>query len=168
MTADDIITLLKLEPHPKEGGFFREIYRSTDNIAPDNLADSYNNEARSQATGIYYLLTPDTYSHMHIVASDETFHFYLGDPVEMLQLNPSGYGEKVILGSDIMRGEQVTTTVPHGVWQGCKLRAGGAFALMGCTVAPGFEYQDYEHGERLHLIKRYHNFADDIIALTDG
>lgn len=167
MTADDIIALLKLEPHPKEGGFFREIYRSSDSIAPDNLAGRYNNETRSQATAIYYLLTPDTYSHIHTVASDETFHFYLGDPVEMLQLHPGGHGEKIILGSDIMGGENVTTTVPHGVWQGCKLRAGGALALMGCTVTPGFEYQDYAHGERSYLIERYPNFTDDIIALTD-
>lgn len=167
MTADDIIALLKLEPHPKEGGFFREIYRSSDSIAPDNLADRYDNEARSQATAIYYLLTPDTYSHIHTVASDETFHFYMGDPVEMLQLHPGGHGEKTILGSGIMAGEKVTTTVPHGVWQGCKLRAGGAFALMGCTVTPGFEYQDYEHGTRSYLIKHYPNFTDEIIALTD-
>lgn len=167
MTADDIITHLGLKPHPKEGGFFREIYRSSEGVAHKSLPDRYGGTDRSHATGIYYLLTPDTFSHLHSVNSDEAFHFYLGDPVEMVKLHPNGKGERVVLGRNLMAGQHVTMTVPHGVWQGCRLVPGGLFALMGCTVAPGFEFRDYLHGQRSTLLDKFPAFEDDIIALTE-
>lgn len=167
MTADDIIKYLGLEPHPKEGGFFREIYRSSESISCSSLPGRYDGSSRNHATGIYYLLTPDTYSHLHSVASDESFHFYVGDPVEMIQLPPKGNGKKIILGSDLLAGQQVTVTVPHGHWQGCRLVPGGNYALMGCTVSPGFEYQDYRHGIRSDLMNQFPSFKDSITALTE-
>lgn len=165
MTAEEIIERLNLEPHPKEGGFFREIYRSKATLAQAALPEGYDGP-RSLSTAIYYLLTPDTFSHLHTVASDETFHFYLGDAVEMLQLFPDGRGQTLTLGQDIANNQELTLTVPQGVWQGCRLLAGGTFALMGCTVSPGFEYQDYGHGDRAALCARYPDFKSEIEALT--
>ena len=103
---------------------------------------------------------------MHRLQSDEIFHFYLGDPVEMLQLSPDGTGQTVVLGSDLRVGMQPQVVVPRGVWQGSRLVAGGKFALLGCTVAPGFDFADYEHGRRTDLIRLYPQFREKIVALT--
>jgi len=166
-SADEIITQLGLQPHPKEGGFFKEIYRATETIPPGVLPSRYEG-ARVSSTAIYYLLTPGTFSHLHTVASDELFHFYVGDPVEMIHLHADGTGARITIGSDISQGHTPVVVVPQGVWQGCRLRDGGAFALMGFTVAPGFEYSDYGHADRQQLIDRYPEFAEDISALTDA
>jgi predicted cupin superfamily sugar epimerase len=165
MTADELIHLLRLQPHPKEGGYFRETYRSDELLSPAALAPRYG-AARSVGTAIYYLLTPTTYSAIHRLKSDEVFHFYLGGPVRMLQLFPDGGGETIILGSDLVRGQRLQTVVPRGVWQGSLLEPGGDFALLGCTVAPGFDYADYEAGQRESLVRRYPQFTDLIQSLT--
>lgn len=162
-TAQELIAHLNLQPHPKEGGFFRETYRATDQFS---VLPSRYPGPRSASTAIYYLLTPDTYSAMHRVASDEIFHFYLGDPVRMLQLYPDGTSRTLILGSDLLSGQQPQVLVPHGVWQGSMLEPGGKFALFGCTVAPGFEYADYESGLRDELQKQFPEFAELIRKLT--
>jgi predicted cupin superfamily sugar epimerase len=122
--------------------------------------------ARSVCTAIYYLLEPGTFSEIHRVASDEVFHFYLGDPVEMLQLWPDGCGRRVLIGTDIESGMASQLVVPHGVWQGARLVDGGEFALLGCTVSPGFEYGDYESGSRRQLCAAYPEYGDMICALT--
>jgi predicted cupin superfamily sugar epimerase len=165
MTADEIIALLKLKPHPEEGGFYAETYRSDESIPRDALPARYSG-ARTFGTAIYYLVTPATFSAMHRLQSDEVFHFYLGDPVEMLQLWPDGTGKIMTLGADLRAGMQPQIVVPHGVWQGSRLRAGGKLALLGCTVSPGFEFADYEHGQRRQLIEKYPDFGEQIIALT--
>ena len=100
---------------------------------------------RSHGTAIYYLLTPDSFSAMHRLPGDEVFHFYLGDPVEMLELHPDGSATTTVLGSD-PRTMRLQHVVLGGTWQGTRLVAGGAWALLGCTVAPGFDYADYEAG----------------------
>ena len=141
MTAEELIRLLKLEPHPKEGGWFRETYRSSGACEPGAPFEG----ERSHGTAIYYLLTPDTFSALHRLPGDEVFHFYLGDPVEMLELHPDGSARTVVLGPD-PRTMQLQHVVTGGVWQGTRLIEGGSFALMGCTVAPGFDYADYEPG----------------------
>ena len=164
-SAEELIALLNLEPHPKEGGFFRETYRSAEDISHSALPKRYNG-MRAHGTAIYYLLTPSTFSALHRLASDEVFHFYLGDPVRMLQLTPDGTGQAIILGSDILAGQQVQTCVPRGVWQGSVLEPGGRFALLGCTVAPGFDYADYEGGDRALLVKAYPRWTDLITRLT--
>jgi hypothetical protein len=94
------------------------------------------------------------------------FHFYLGDAVEMLQLKADGTGEVILLGQDIAAGMRLQYTVPGGVWQGSRVRAGGKYALLGTTMAPGFEYEDYETGQRHELIARYPEFSHLIRALT--
>jgi hypothetical protein len=165
LTADQIQSILGLEPHPAEGGYFAETYRATETISGPALPGRYAGP-RAISTAIYYMLTPQTFSEMHRLASDEVFHFYLGDPVEMLQLHPDGNGELLTLGSDILSGMRPQVVVPAGVWQGARLRPGGAFALLGTTVAPGFEYQDYTSGERAALLEAYPRFAERIVALT--
>jgi predicted cupin superfamily sugar epimerase len=164
-TAEELIAFLKLQPHPKEGGFFRETYRAAERIDPDALPGRYG-MARAHGTAIYYLLTPSAFSALHRLASDEIFHFYLGDPVRMLQLSPDGRGQTVVLGPELLTGQEVQVVVPRGVWQGSLLEPGGRFALLGCTVAPGFEYADYEAGQRAALTAKYPQFADLIARLT--
>jgi len=161
--AEEIIKFLRLQPHPKEGGYFRETYRSVDSFS--DLPSRYRGK-RSASTAIYYLLTPETFSAMHRLASDEIFHFYMGSPVEMLQLFPDGQGKIVGLGSDLKAGQSPQVIVPAGVWQGSRLVAGGSFALMGTTVAPGFDFADYESGQREKLIEQYPQFAKMIRELT--
>lgn len=167
MTADELIRLLQLQPHPKEGGHFRETYRAVEELAAEALAARYG-APRSASTAIYYLLTPTTFSALHRLRSDEVFHFYLGDPVRMLQLMPDGSGKIVMLGPDLQAGQQVQVVVSRGVWQGSLLEPDGAYALLGCTVAPGFDYADYETGERGELLSQYSQFADLIRRLTPG
>ena len=162
-TADELIRHLGLAPHPKEGGFFRETYRSAESYS--GLPTRYPGP-RSAGTAIYYLLTPTTFSALHRLETDEIFHFYLGDPVRMLQLDSGGQGQTVVLGPDVLNGQQLQVVVPRGIWQGSLLEAGGDFALLGCTVAPGFEYIDYEAGDRQALVAQYPAHAELIRRLT--
>ena len=140
MTADEIKTLLNLQPHPVEGGWYRRTYTSAVSVA-------LLGGVRPYGTAIYYLLEEGTFSEMHVLASDEIFHFYLGDPVEMLQLSPNGDSKVVTLGPDLAAGQQVQLVVPAGMWQGTRLVEGGKVALLGCTVTPGFDFADYRSGK---------------------
>ena len=165
MTADELIRHLGLQPHPKEGGYFRETYRAAESFSQPALPARYKGQ-RSAGTAIYYLLTPTTCSALHRLETDEIFHFYLGDPIRMLQLDPDGQGRTIELGPDIMNGQQLQVVVPRGIWQGSVLEPGGKFGLVGCTVAPGFDYVDYEHGDRDSLLAGYPAFAEMIRRLT--
>ena len=164
MTAQEVIALLELTPHPVEGGYFRETYRCSD-VLPQ-LVLPRNPGSRSLGTAIYYLLTPVTVSAMHRLPTDEVFHFYLGDPVEMLQLWPNGEAKSLVLGSDIARGQLVQTVVPGGIWQGSVLKPGGSFALLGATMAPGFDYADYVTGDRDELTRVWPEQAEAIRRRT--
>ncbi len=165
LTGDQIKSLLNLAPHPAEGGFFAETYRADEGIPTAALPSRYRGE-RVFGTAIYYLLTPETFSAMHRLASDEIFHFYLGDPVEMLHLYPDGSGKVVTLGPDLAQGMRPQVVVPRDVWQGSRPVPGGRFALLGTTVAPGFEFADYEHARRDDLLSSYPTFRDLIVSLT--
>jgi len=165
LNAEKLKSLLNLVPLSIEGGYFSETYRSTEMIPQECLPSRYSG-SRTFGTCIYYLLEPNTFSEIHRVASDEVFHFYLGDPVEMLQLWPDGNGKRVLIGTDIERGMAPQLVVPHGVWQGARLAAGGEFALLGCAVSPGFEYADYESGSQQRLSEAYPKYRDMICALT--
>ena len=159
MTAEEIKSLLHLEPHPIEGGSFRRTYTSPGNV------DLPRGE-RPQGTAIYYLLEPGTFSEMHVLDSDEIFHFYLGDPVEMLQLHPSGGSAVFTLGQGLEAGQHVQLVVPAGVWQGTRLIGNGQVALLGCTVTPGFDFADYRGGTYAELSEKWPAQADRIRALT--
>lgn len=140
MDPQDIIQALGLIRHP-EGGYYSETYRSKETIKP--LSHGHDGH-RSLSTAIYYLLTADDFSAMHRIGSDEIYHFYLGDPVEILCLFPGGRGEVRRLGPDLDRGAQPQQCVTAGVWQGLRVIDGGRFALLGTTVAPGFDFEDFE------------------------
>jgi predicted cupin superfamily sugar epimerase len=103
---------------------------------------------------------------MHRLKSDEVFHFYAGDPVEMLQLHPGGRGEILKIGNRLALGERPQVLAPRDVWQGSHLAEGGAWALLGCTVSPGFEFDDYEAGARGVLCAGWPGFSRLIHALT--
>ena len=164
MTADDIKRILNLAPHP-EGGSYIQSYKDTDRSSVEGFGNRYDGP-RAASTAIYYLLEPGTFSEMHRLLSDEIFHFYLGDPVEMLQLWPDGNSRIVQLGPDLAAGQRPQVVVPKEVWQGSRLTPGGKFALLGCTVAPGFEFADYESGSRDALIAAYPERRELIVALT--
>lgn len=165
MTAEQIIKFFGMKPLPGEGGFYVETYRCPEKISQAELPARYARD-RSFSTAILYLLTPDTFSALHRVRSDEIFHFYLGDPVTMLQLHSDGASEVITLGHDVLSGQRVQVAVPRDSWQGCFLNKDGRFALMGTTVAPGFETADFEPARRQDLLERYPGQRDLIIQLT--
>jgi predicted cupin superfamily sugar epimerase len=152
---------------PGEGGYYVETYRASEKISETALPARYIGE-RNFSTAILYLLTSDTFSALHRVKSDEVFHFYLGDPVTMLQLHPEGSSEVITLGRDVLNGQRVQVTVPKNSWQGSFLNQGGDFALMGTTIAPGFEFADFEPACREELLKQYPNQRRLIVRLTRG
>jgi hypothetical protein len=161
MTSNEIKTLLKLEPHPVEGGAYRRTYASAGTVEmPRGL--------RHMGTAIYYLLEPGTFSEMHVLASDEIFHFYLGDPVEMLQLYADGSSAVFILGPDLAAGQHVQLAVPAGVWQGTRLVGDGKVALLGCTVTPGFDFADYRNADFAELAEKWPQETERIRKLTRG
>jgi predicted cupin superfamily sugar epimerase len=166
MTAEDVKKLLGLRPHPREGGWYVRTYEAAELVAAEAFADGRYAGARRTGTAIYYLLEPETFSEMHRLRSDEVFHFYAGDAVEMLQLKDGGSGEMVVIGNDLSRGQRPQVVVGRGVWQGSRLVKGGRWALLGCTVSPGFEFEDYETGERAELSAGWPEFAVEIAALT--
>jgi predicted cupin superfamily sugar epimerase len=159
MTANEIKSLLNLEPHPVEGGFYRRTYTSAHAVGMPR-------GDRPMSTAIYYLLEPGTFSEMHVLASDEIFHFYLGDPVEMLQLLPDGRSALFTLGQNLSAGQHVQLVVPAGVWQGTRLIGDGKVALLGCTVTPGFDFADYRSASYAELAEKWPDRAERIKALT--
>ena len=165
LTPREIIDRLHLVPLTIEGGYFRETYRAPLTLPAGALPNEYGGD-RNSSTAIYYFLTSETFSAIHRVKSDEVFHFYAGDAVEMLQLWPDGRGEIVVIHNDLAAGHEPQVVVPAGVWQGCRLVPGGSWALMGCTVAPGFDYADFELGNRAELIALFPKFEQSIAALT--
>ncbi|MEQ9618278.1 MAG: cupin domain-containing protein [Deltaproteobacteria bacterium] len=165
ITAERIIKLYNMKPHPEEGGYYVETYRAKEGIKKDSLPERYTGD-RDHSTAILYLLTHDTRSYLHRLKSDEVWHFYLGDPVQMIMIHPSGTIKVIFLGQDLKAGQFVQVAVPAGLWFGCYLLEGGEFALMGATVAPGFEFSDFELGDRKELIERFPRHEDYIEKLT--
>jgi len=165
MTADEIIDFFGMKPLAEEGGFYVETYRAKERITNASLPARYGDN-RSLGTAILYLLTAEAFSALHRLRSDEVFHFYLGDPVTMLQLHPDGNTEVITLGRDIFGGENVQVLVPRDTWQGAFVKEGGKFALLGCTVSPGFDKADYEQGDRDNLLARYPERRDLILRLS--
>jgi hypothetical protein len=167
MTAAEVIRTLGLAPLPVEGGYFLQTWRSEDMLERAALPPRYPGP-RSYGTAIYYLLTcePECFSALHSLATDEVYHFYLGDPVEMLLLYPGGGSREIVLGPNLRDGQWVQFVVPRGVWQGSRLASGGQFALLGTTMAPGFDPQDFTLGQRSDLQHRYPEHTKRIEALT--
>jgi len=167
LTPDQLIKIFNLEPLPIEGGQFFQTYVSAETITHDRLPDRYPVD-KPFGTAIVYLLTadPDSFSALHKLPTDEVYHFYLGDPVELLQLHPDGSSERIILGQDLLGGQKVQHVVPRDVWQGSHLLPGGQFALLGTTMAPGYTDEDYVGGDPDELITAYPNRETLIEQLT--
>ena len=155
--ARALVATLGLEPHP-EGGFFRETFR-----APLIVAAPQG--ARAASTAIYFLLPAGSFSALHRVRSDEVWHHYDGDPVEIYTLHDDGSHQLARLGRDLSRGERPQVVVPAGVWQAA-VPVGRAFALCGCTVAPGFDFADFEMPVRAQLIATFPEVRELVEQLT--
>jgi predicted cupin superfamily sugar epimerase len=155
--ARTVVEVLGLAPHP-EGGFFRETFR-----AP--LAITAPQGARAASTAIYFLLPAGAFSALHRVRSDEVWHHYDGDPVELYTLRDDGAAAVVRLGRDLARGDRPQVVVPAGVWQAA-VPVGDRYALCGCTVAPGFDFADFEMPSRALLSERFPDLRDLVLRLT--
>lgn len=163
ITADQVMDLLGMKPLSFEGGYFAETHRAGV-LAPEQVPWAPGGP-RSLKTAIYYLLTPDTMSAMHLLPGDEVFHHYLGDPVAQLQLFPDGTGRMVRIGGNLPAGERPQVIVPGGVWQGALLEPGRfGFALMGTTMSPGFDHRDFQLGNLRTLSQRYPEWENEIAA----
>lgn len=167
-TAEDVIRQLDLKPLPEEGGYYRETYREADIAVPARSVGIDSPTNRVASTAIYYLLVPQSFSALHRIKSDEIFHFYSGDPVEMIQIDALGNLTTYTLGANIFKGEIPQVVVPKGAWQALRLKPGGAWALMGTTVAPGFEFEDFEVGERQSMLNQFPQHRDAIIKFSRG
>ena len=167
LTAEALIRKLGLEVLPLEGGHFRQTYKADETVAVP-APDLEHPLLKPRSTAIFYLLSadPDSFSAIHRLPTAEIYHFYLGDPVEVLLLRQDGESEVVTLGHDILNGQHVQFAVPAGVWQGSRVVPGGEFALMGTTMAPGFVDTDYVPGDRDTLIERFPDRAELIRLLT--
>lgn len=166
MNAHQIIEKLGLIPLPSEGGYYRETYRSDIPRVDASAFGITSDSGRNVCTAILYLVIPESFSALHRVKSDEIFHFYNGDAVEMIQIDDSGKETIFSIGNRIENGELPQVVVPRGVWQGLRLKKGGQWALMGTTVAPGFEFEDFEIGYRDQLTKQFPHLSANIFRFT--
>ncbi len=170
-SASEIIASLHLEPLPHEGGFYRRTYTSAAGFT----------DGRPVGTAIYFLITPDGFSALHSLLTDELWHFYAGDPVEHVMLDPTvppdalHAGTRTVLGVEFATGQKPQLTVSGGVWQGARLaphprdsdaQHAHGWALLGCTMSPGWEQKEFTLGERDVLLARFPAWAADIHALT--
>ncbi len=157
---NSLIKELNLQAHP-EGGYYRETYRSM-------ILSEYSGLGRRNcSTGIYFLLTAGNFSAFHRIKQDEMWHFYLGSPIELFELDANGMLIRTIVGNNISKGENPQYVVPGGNWFASRVLPGtGSYSLAGCTVAPGFDFADFEMAKRLELIKQFPQHRDIIEKLT--
>lgn len=158
------IDRLSLQPHP-EGGYFREIYRSSECVDRTALPARFQG-ARAFSTSIYFLLKGDQISTLHRIQSDEIWHFYCGSALTLYILHSNGQLETQKLGPDPDKDESWQIVVPAGCWFGADVVAQDSFTLMGCTVAPGFDFADFAMGQRHELLAQYPQWREIIMRLT--
>lgn len=153
-TEEELIAFYQLLPHP-EGGYFKETYRSIELISLTSLPARFLGK-RCFSTAIYFLLIRDSFSAFHKIQSDECWHFYTGDAVDIHVLHSNGIYELIKLGNDNIKGEQFQAIVPAGAWFAS--RTTGAYSLVGCTVSPGFDFDDFvlaKADELIHLFPEH-------------
>jgi len=163
-TANYWIEKLELIKHP-EGGYFREVYRSDEIIQKTTLPKRYDGD-RNFSTSIYFLLKGDEFSSFHKIKSDETWHFYVGSTLELYVLNDNAHLTRHLLGLDFDNGEQLQVTISRNRLFGARVTDKNSFALLGCTVAPGFHFNDFELAERSTLLEQFPEHREIIKALT--
>ena len=169
LSAEEIIKLYKLQPLDLEGGYFRQIWSSTVKMDNSQLSRNYLKEGqRTSGTLIYYLITKDTFSALHRLPTQEHWMYHLGDTCEQLHLKEDGSSNIVRLGSDLLSGETPYICTPENSWQGTRLISGGTFGYMfcSCVMIPGFQWTDFELGERSDLQRLYPDRAEIIKRLT--
>jgi uncharacterized protein len=164
MDAQQVIEALGLTPLPEEGGYYKETYRAGGAI-PAHVLKPHEGD-RNYSTAIYYVVTPTEFSALHKLPQDEIFHFYAGDPVEMIQIDTQGQYKQIIIGPHVLQGQQPQVVAPGNTWQGTRLVEGGQWALLGCTVAPGFDFKDFHISSRQELIAQYPQHAAPITRFT--
>jgi predicted cupin superfamily sugar epimerase len=160
----EIIKALQLNPHP-EGGYFRETYRSDSRISKKELGDNYSGD-RSFSTCIYFLLTSESFSAFHRILQDEAWHFYDGSPLFLHMISPQGEYTRVIIGRNFEEGEVPQFVVPGGTWFAAEVAHEDSFSLLGCTVAPGFDFADFEMGGRDELTRLFPELREIIFRLS--
>lgn len=158
------IDQLKLEPHP-EGGFFRQTYRAPLVIEQSALPPTFRGP-RSASTAIYFLLAGEDFSALHRLAADEVWHFYAGTALLVHSIDPAGNHSVIKLGQNAEAGEQFQWVAPAGYWFGSCMEQLDQYALVGCTVAPGFDFADFEMAERAALTAQYPQHRELINKLT--
>ncbi len=164
LNPSEIIDQLQLLPHP-EGGFFREMYRSTESIKNGHLAGNYDGD-RNYSTAIYFLLTAEMFSAFHRIEQDELWFFHQGAPIELHTISPEGMHDVFIIGNDLAAGQHPQLTVPAKYWFAAKVIDGGTGSLVSCTVAPGFDFRDFELPSRQKLTALFPQHAQIIEAFT--
>lgn len=163
-SAEHWIRVLALEPHP-EGGWFRETWRSPERSSAASLPERFGAD-RSLSTAIYYLLQAGAHSCLHRLRADEVWHLYEGGPLVLHVIDPQGEYRPLVLGTRIEAGESPQQVVPHGSWFGAETAPGAPYALVGCTVAPGFDFADFELADRAALRARFPRHDALILRLT--
>ena len=151
---------LELEPHP-EGGYFKETYRSTASAEFTDFSSK-----RNVSTGIYFLLTSGNFSAFHRIKSDEMWHFYAGDALSIYVIDKNGKANEINLGLDLEKGQVPQAVVPANCWFASKVQDDGEYALVGCTVAPGFDFEDFEMAKRVELMRSFPDHSALIELLT--
>ena len=166
--AKQLIEHFHMQRVPQEGVWFSVSYVSIDTLPGASLPTRYHGKDHAAGSAIYDVMTREDFSALHKLQTDETWHFYGGDPIEMLLLYPDGHGETVVIGPDVFGGQHPQFTVPQGVWQGSAPAAGGrgGFSFVGNQLDPAFGYEDFEIGYRDQLQKQYPMFAARIGELT--
>lgn len=151
--ANELINLLQLEPHP-EGGFYSRTYASDEQIDAESLPGRFGGD-RLISTAIYFLLEGKDYSAFHRIKSDELWHFYTGDGLHIYVIHPDGRGEVLLLGNDLANGYRFQQIVKAGCWFASKPASEDSFSLVGCTVAPGFDFADFEMANEKELLLNF-------------
>lgn len=164
MRAAELIQTLELQKHP-EGGWFRETYRSEATVHQNALPDGFSGNRRL-STAIYFLIEENNFSAFHRIKSDEVWHFYLGDALNVHIIWPTGLLETIRLGSQMQAGERLQYMVPANVWFASEPAEGSTYSLVGCTVSPGFDFEDFEMAQRDELIHQFPQHQDIIKRLT--
>ena len=163
-SVDQIINILDLKPHP-EGGYFKETYRSSRKISEECLGQPYKYE-RNYSTCIYFLLTSESSSCFHRIIQDEIWHFYDGAPIRLHTISEFGIYRVHHIGIDMMNGETPQLIVPGGCWFAAEVIHNNSYSLVGCTVSPGFCFEDFELKSRQELISLFPEQKEIISRLT--